>query len=115
MDFKTITSHEAACEVLGKDPSLSPTTDQQTTDIFNAVNKLNGNFKADFKDSTQKKWRPFFYVDASGFRFLDSLCGRSDSAASVGSRLCHYVGSEEEAYHIGNQFLDLFEKHYLGE
>mgnify|MGYP000042880552 FL=1 len=55
MKYTDITSHEIACKVLGKDPSLSTTADQMITDIFDAVNKLNGNFKADFTNNDQKK------------------------------------------------------------
>jgi len=68
MNFKDITNHEAACKVLEKDPAQSITTDQKITDVCNAINKLSG-FKPDFNNTHQKKWRPYFWMDSSGFRF----------------------------------------------
>ncbi len=115
MNFKDINSHEVACQVIEKDPAQSTTTDQKITDICNAINKLNGDFKADFNNPYQLKWRPFFIMDASGFRFRSSNFGGRLSVAYCGSRLCHYVSSEAEADHLGIQFLELHETHYLGE
>lgn len=86
MDFKSITSHEEACKVLNKDASLSTTTDAQLVDIANAINSLTG-FKADFNNSVLK-WRPFFYMDSSGFRFSCSYCDLGRSYTLVGSHLC---------------------------
>lgn len=114
MNYKDVNSHEDACKILEKDPSQSPTTDQKITDIFKAANKLSG-FKPDFDNQNQRKWRPFFYMDASGFRFGLSYCDHSFSGTLVGSRLCHYVGSEEEANHLGIQFIELHKAHYFGE
>lgn len=113
MDFKSITSHEEACKVLNKDASQSTTTDQQLVDIANAINSLTG-FKADFSN-TVRKWRPFFYMDSSGFRFSDSCYVDDLSFTRVGSRLCHYMSSEAEADHYGQCFIELHKKHYLGE
>jgi hypothetical protein len=113
--YKDIKSHQDACKVLEKDPAQSPSTDQMITDICNAMNRLNGNWKADFSDKKQRKWRPFFIMDGSGFRFVSSLFDYSYSGTDVGSRLCHYVGTEAEAVHLGTQFLELHKAHYLGE
>ena len=113
MNFKDITNHEAACKVLEKDPAQSTTTDQKITDVCNAINKLSG-FKPDF-NSNQRKWRPYFWMDSSGFRFDHSYFVASYSYSDVGSRLCHYVGSEQEADHLGTQFLELHKQHYFGE
>lgn len=112
--YSEITSHEKACEVLGKDPSESSTSDQQIIDIANAINKLSG-FKIDFKDEDQKKWRPYFLVNKEGFGFSGSDYGRWNSTSTAGSRLCHYVGSEDEADHFGKHFIDLHRKHFFGE
>jgi hypothetical protein len=113
VNFREIKTHSDACKVLGKDETLSVTTDQKINDVFNAVNKLKG-FKADFNNE-EEKWRPYFRMDSSGFRFLSSGYGHSRSDASVGSRLCHYVSSKEEADHLGVQFLELHKEHYQGE
>lgn len=112
--YTEITSHEKACEVLGKNPAESTTTDQQITDVAKAINKLSG-FKPDFNDGDQEKWRPYFIVDKNGFGFSHSHYGSWLSGTDAGSRLCHYVSSEAEADHFGKQFLDLHRKHFNGE
>ena len=112
--YTDIKSHTDACKVLQKDPSGSITTDQKITDICKAMNKLSG-FAPDFNNSKQYKWRPFFIMEASGFRFDISDCDGSDSYPGVGSRLCHFVGSEAEADHLGKQFFELHKEHYLGQ
>lgn len=112
--FKEIDSHASACLVLEKEPSLSKTADQMLKDIADAMNSLTG-FKADFKNGDQQKWRPFFLVDDSGFRFYDSRYGSSGSSADVGSRLCDYVSSKEEAEHFGQHFVELHKKRFYGE
>lgn len=115
MNYKEIDSHEAACKVLEKDSTQSPTTDQKITDICNAINKVNGNFKADFNNPNQKKYRPFFITDSSGFRFGYSGYDVGSSGSYVGSRLCHYVSSREEADYLGQHFFELHKAHYMGD
>jgi hypothetical protein len=112
--YTEVTSHEKACEVLEKSPAESITTDQQITDVANAINKISG-FKADFKNGDQKKWRPYFLVNENGFGFSYSSYDHWDSGTLAGSRLCHYMSSEAEADHFGKQFLDLHRKHFFGE
>ncbi|MBL7902923.1 MAG: hypothetical protein JNK73_13080 [Bacteroidia bacterium] len=114
MDYRSITSHEAACQIIGKDPAQSTTTSQQSKDIVDAMNFLT-KFKPDFNNHQQKKWRPFFIIDQAGFRFHDSCYVDSYSRAFVGSRLCDFVSSEEEADHFGKVFLGLHKRHYYGE
>ncbi len=114
MNYKEITTHEEACKVLNKDASKSTTTDQQLVDIAKAINSLSG-FKPDFTNRQQKKWRPFFYAAASGFRFALSYFDSDHSTTDVGSRLCHYFATEEEANHYGVEFLEIHKQHYYGE
>lgn len=113
MSFNDIKTHEDACRVIQIDPSQSTTTDQKITDICKAINRLSG-FKPDFNNEDQLKWRPFFRMDVSGFRFAFSGCDDSFSGAIVGSRLCHHVGTEAEANHLGVHFLELHKEHYFG-
>lgn len=112
--FKEIDCHASACLVLEKEPSLSKTTDEMLKDVADAMNALTG-FKPDFKDGDQKKFRPFFLVDASGFRFGSSYYGYSSSFTDVGSRLCDYVSSKEEAEHFGQHFVELHKKRFYCE
>lgn len=113
MKYTDITSHEAACAVLFKDPAQSITTDQKITDICKAINKISG-FTPDFNNEDQKKWRAYNIVDASGFRFGSSNYDDSYSYSTpyVGSRLCHYFSTKEEADHFGKTFVDLNRSHY---
>lgn len=112
--YKDLKSHDDACRLLDLDPESFNTTDQKITNICKALNKISG-FKPDWNNEDQLKWRPYFRMDASGFRFVFSYCGSSLSTTAVGSRLCHYVGSEEEADYMGQQFIELHKEHYFGE
>ena len=114
IDFKSITSHEIACRVLNKVVNEHASTDQKITDICNAINSISG-FKVDFKNSNQRKWRSYFIMDSSGFRFVYSYSAYDVTDSFVGSRLCHFVATEEEADHIGKIFFELHKAHYMGE
>ena len=110
-----ITSHKIACAVLGKDLGESVNIHDQLDDIADAINKVDGDYFADFNNPRQEKWKPYFMMDGAGFRFSHSYCDDSCSVAIVGSRLCHFVGSEAEADHLGKQFFELHKEHYLGQ
>ena len=114
MNYLNITSHKVACKVLKKNPANSKTTDQQLMDIANAMNSLT-KFKASFKKPDQQKWRPYFYIIASGFRFSLSGSDIGDSLADAGSRLCYYFSTEAEADYFGKKFLSLHKKLYNGK
>ncbi|MBL7902922.1 MAG: hypothetical protein JNK73_13075 [Bacteroidia bacterium] len=99
-----ITSHNKACEVLGKDPKVSANIHDQLDDIADAINKVDNEFKADFENTDQPKWRPYFIMDRAGVRFGNSGYGRSHSDATVGSRLCQRFRTEEISDFFGKQF-----------
>lgn len=105
-----ITTHKIACKVLGKDPKESTNIHDQLDDIADAINKSDDNFMADFNNPKQKKWRPYFIVDASGFRFSVSGVGRGRSYSDAGSRLCQYFRSEENADFFAKQHFILHKK-----
>jgi hypothetical protein len=65
---------------------------------------LNQDWKADWTDSNQTKWFPWFEHSASGFRFDGS--GYGGTIARTPSRLC-FASSELAAY-AGKQFIDLY-------
>lgn len=65
---------------------------------------LNQDWKADWTNSNQTKWFPWFEHSASGFRFDDPACGRT--SALTPSRLC-FASSELAAY-AGKQFIELY-------
>ena len=67
---------------------------------------LNEGWKANWEDSNQKKWFPWFYMSSSGFVFDDTLCACSRAYAGSGSRLC--FKSDELATYAGKQFVEIW-------
>ncbi len=68
---------------------------------------LNGDdWEADYTDSNQKKWTPWFSSSASGFAFQGSLYDYSGTYAFLGARLC--FKSKEISDYAGKQFLQTY-------
>ncbi len=65
---------------------------------------LNEGWKADWSDSNQKKWVPWFEVSPSGFVFGDTGYYCSSPGAGDASRLC--LKSDELATYAGKQFTE---------
>jgi len=68
-------------------------------------------FKPDFNNTSQRKWRPWFEGGAadgsgSGFRFYVSTCRWTNSFTYGGARLC--FKDEERSDYAGQQFTDLY-------
>jgi len=115
-----ITTHEIACQVLERDPTALPdvsmlpenqkeviTTIKKLIDIAEAINKLDNDFKPDWTDFDQYKWRPWF--DGSrGFAFVYSRYADWYTRTSVGSRLCFRTETLSDFF--GKQFEDLHKK-----
>lgn len=68
------------------------------------VKVLNEGWVPNWNDSSERKWRPYFYLDSPGFRLFVAYYGYTYSA--VGSRLC--FKSEELALYAANTFLDVY-------
>lgn len=67
---------------------------------------LQGGWFADFTNSNQQKWFPYFRLDAGGGFVLDGTSYDSTfTSSSVGSRLC--FPNSEIAEYFGNQFIEL--------
>lgn len=64
---------------------------------------FNGDWKADWDNTNQKKWYPYFEKQSSGFRFYFSSYGYYYADTIVGSRLCYK--DEETATHVGKIFI----------
>lgn len=111
--YKDIRSYEDACRLLEENINPVATADEKLTTIYRAINAVS-KFVPDFNNPTQKKFRPYFRMGASGFRFGGSDCDFSYSYSDVGSRLCHYVGTENEAKYIAEQFFELHKDHFFG-
>lgn len=68
------------------------------------VKVLNEGWVPNWNDSSERKWRPYFFLDFPGFR-LRAAC-YVNSLSSVGSRLC--FKSEELALYAAKTFLDVY-------
>jgi hypothetical protein len=65
-----------------------------------------GDWKADWNDSRQRKWFPWFRLSSGGFVFGDAVCDRSNASAGGASRLC--FPTEEMAEYAGRTFTDVY-------
>jgi len=68
---------------------------------------INEEWKADFTDTTQKKWYPWFKVSSSGLVFDNSYCAFDCTATACGSRLC--FETKEKSDYVGQTFIKIFE------
>lgn len=75
--------------------------------IATAWNKIDG-FVADWKDTSQYKYFPWFKYDkdAAGFVFAYTIYSPANAHAAFGSRLC--FKSSARAAQFGKQFIDLW-------
>ena len=67
---------------------------------------LNEGWKADWNDSNQYKYYPYFYMSSGAFVFDDTYFGHSTAIAGIGSRLC--FKTRVLAKYAGEQFLDIW-------
>lgn len=72
------------------------------------VRALNEGWEPDYNDENQRKWYPWFWLDAPGFRL--SVCYFDRSCTTVGARLV--FKSEELAHYAANQFVELYSDYY---
>ena len=113
---------KSACDVLEESlasalPFHNAQTAQQkrcndTEEQILIARALNGTFVPDYRNSNQRKWRPIFVIDSSGFRFSGSLYDFSFALAYSGSRLCFWFESEEISNHFANHFIELHKRIY---
>lgn len=116
MEFKTF---EQCCVAKGYDPenclpdvSKMPPQHQEAAiaiaKLYIITEAVNGDWKPNWDDYRELKWRPWFDMDAPGFRFFDSGYVYARSYSAGGSRLC-YV-SEEVSDFVATHYIDLWEK-----
>ena len=109
-----IKTYEDACEELDETPldekvltDLGFTTDEINYRKIKTITKaLNEGWKADWNDSNQYKYYPWFKMSSGGFVFCDMYYDRSYANAGYASRLC--FKSSELAKYAGEQFLQLY-------
>jgi hypothetical protein len=105
MKYKGITSFEKACEALNRKPLLPTlsflTAEQQRyyeahmklTTIIEAMNFVEGNWRADYNDANQQKYFGWARIrkdekHPSGFGVSHAHCNYDYARTAVGSRLC---------------------------
>jgi hypothetical protein len=98
-----------ACEVLDIDPDDQwHESDEQDEVAYKQLKvvarALNEGWEPNYNDTNQRKWYPWFYLNAPGFRLYDCNCG--DSRSFVGARLV--FKSEELARYAATQFQGLY-------
>lgn len=67
---------------------------------------LNGDWEADWSDSSQQKHYPWFYNYTAGVGFVATRYAYGSSGTCLGSRLC--FKSEELARYAAEQFRDIY-------
>ncbi|HEY5591553.1 MAG TPA: hypothetical protein VIK55_11110 [Paludibacter sp.] len=67
---------------------------------------LVGDWKADWTDSNQYKYYPWFRMSSGGFVFVNTDCENSLAIAGYTSRLC--FPTEEMAEYAGKQFTEVY-------
>ncbi len=106
-----VKSYEDACKVLGEAP-ITDFGDSTPDEIAykklkTIIRALNEGWVADYRDSNQLKWIPWFYVSRYGFVFDASVYDYSYPISGRSSRLC--LKSDDLATYAGKQFLNLWE------
>lgn len=87
---------------------------QVITEAVNNDDPKEPEFKADYNDSDQEKWFPWYRggdSSGSGFRFMSSFNAWTGTAADGGARLA--LKDEERADHMNKYFSDLYKELYL--
>ena len=72
---------------------------------------LNEGWKADWDNSDENKYYPYFIMSPSSFAFGGSDCACAWADAGCGSRLC--LKSEKLSNYCGKQFIDLWKQFIL--
>lgn len=109
---------EDACAIKGIDPVSSlpypePANDLQiaingTFQMFIICEVLCEDWVADFNNSSQYKYTPYFTWNNAGFGFSDTDYGDWNTGTYVGSRLV--FPTRELAVYAGEQFIDIYNK-----
>ncbi|MFT3704672.1 MAG: hypothetical protein QM802_20070 [Agriterribacter sp.] len=108
-----IKTFEDACAEIGEDPVNPKFIIGEPDEIAYRklkviIKVLNEGWVPDWNNSSQYKWRPWFYLNAPGFRFSGTSYVFTHS--TVGSRLC--FKSEELCEYAANQFIDIYKDYF---
>lgn len=114
-----VKTYEDACEIIGEKPideqhlmdcgiGKSEIAFIKLKTIFKAANKMNNYWKADYSNSNQHKYYPYFIWRSSGFRYDGTYC------TVTGTGICSWLccGTSDDAEYIGKQFEDLYNDYF---
>lgn len=73
---------------------------------------LNEGWKADWDNSDENKYYPYFFMSPFSFAFRASLYGDAYASAGGGSRLCYKT--RELAEYSAKQFIDIWKDIQIG-
>lgn len=108
-----ITTFEEACAAISA-PAVNaegvPVDEVAYQKLKVIVEALNGGWKPDWTDMSQRKWYPYFVMNPDNFSLFSVFYG--DGVSDVSSRLC--FKDEETAEYAATQFLDLYKQYTLG-
>lgn len=107
-----IKSFEDACEYNNTNPLASRFVTGTRNQIYQEkvaeiVKALNEGWEPNYDNSSEYKYSPYFYLNAPGFRFLDSYYGITLSFTTCGSRFA--LKNRELSNYAGTQFTKEYE------
>lgn len=114
-----VKTYEDACEIIGEKPideqhlmdcglGKSEIAFMKLKTIFKTANKMNNDWKADYSNSSQYKYYPYFVRRSSGFCYFGMYC--ASAVTYSGSWLC--CGTSDDAEYIGKKFEDLYNDYF---
>ena len=114
--YTDITSTEKALEKLGLDPNSKPEItgiSEKHAKILSAVYEslviseaIREEWEPDYDNQTEKKFEPWYWADAPGFRFHGSHCTHTRTIAALGPLLCQE--SREKSDFLGKHIAEIF-------
>lgn len=120
-DFRSIDSVESALKRTGKTmPDFSGIPEdrrdryQAMFEMETIIDAVNDGWVADWENTNQPKYRPWFWMSPSGFAFFGSSYDGGYACAGSGSRL-HFETREKSDY-VGSHpaFLSIWKRFQLG-
>lgn len=118
-----VKSYTDACNVLGIEPMNEQDMKEQgyrpdeiaRRKLETITEALNEGWKPDWNNTNEYKYYPYFYIEenakaqgAAGLSYATTAYAASNTAASLGSRLCFH--DRETARYAGRTFTELYEQ-----
>lgn len=110
--MKKIKTFADACKILKKDIDAKYTASEKV-DIITAA--IVGKWKADYSNSLQWKWRPWFVYDTASSAFRFSGSGDIHVNTFAGSGVRRVFETEEQSDYAGKTFINEYNDEILGK